>query len=224
MSSGKHKLYHNQKNWQGCCVSHVSDAWQKYGKRGCVLLSFLFLSSQWPPQLSRVDESSHHRVKRKSSVDKGFRVGLGVGGELSRNFINMWLGWAKVQMRVWVWLTWVFCIQVEKVVRGWGGSGVCGDGPQHVYCISHIAEIASGLCVFVSQFWSNDHSSLYFDDSICFFSMLDLVLPEAHISLFFRLLSFGGTYTPVFFEIKLHGRWLFWDLIYLKTSLFYPHS
>lgn len=84
-----------------------------------------FLSSLWLPQLSNIEGSSHHRVRRESSVGKGFKVGLGIGGELSRNFIHTWLEQAKAQRRVWVRLTWAFYIQVEKAVtkrqgRGWG--------------------------------------------------------------------------------------------------------
>lgn len=84
-----------------------------------------FLSSLWLPQLSNIEGSSHHRVRRESSVGKGFKVGLGIGGELSRNFIHTWLEQAKAQRTVWVRLTWAFYIQVEKAVtkrqgRGWG--------------------------------------------------------------------------------------------------------
>lgn len=82
MSSGKQKLYHNQKAWQGCCVSHVSDAWQKDANEDISVLLFLNLWF-WPPQLSSIEGSSHHRVGRKSSVGEGFTVGLGLGGELS---------------------------------------------------------------------------------------------------------------------------------------------
>lgn len=50
-------------------------------------------------------------------MGKGFKVGLGFAGELSRNLIHTWLEQAKAQGRVWVRLTWAFYIQVEKVVK-----------------------------------------------------------------------------------------------------------
>ena len=83
-------------------------------------------------------------------MGKGFKVGLGFAGELSRNLIHTWLEQAKAQGRVWVRLTWAFSIQVEKVVKKrQGGNGVGGDSAQPVYLISHIVEIGLILCLIV---------------------------------------------------------------------------